>query len=54
MAAPLSDCIIEERVVVHFLLAEEVKSAEIHRQMLAQCRTLHHASVKDLRVDRTL
>jgi hypothetical protein len=37
MAAPLSDCTInEQRTVVCFLWAEGVKSAEIHRQMLAQ------------------
>jgi hypothetical protein len=37
MAAPLSECTIEEqRAVVFFLWAEGVKSAEIHRRMLAQ------------------
>jgi hypothetical protein len=36
-ATPLSDCTIEEqRAVVRFLWAEGVKSAEIHRRMLAQ------------------
>jgi transposase len=37
MATPLSDCTIKEQhTIVHFLWVEEVKSAEIHRQMLAQ------------------
>jgi len=35
--APLQDCTIEEqRGVVRFLLAEGVKSVEIHRRMLTQ------------------
>ena len=39
MDAPLQDCTIEEqRGVVRFLWAEGVKSAEIHRRMLAQYR----------------
>jgi hypothetical protein len=44
MAASLSDCIIEEQLaVVHFLWVEGVKSAEIHRWMLAQsgAHTMH-------------
>jgi hypothetical protein len=44
MAAPLSDCTIEEQcVVVCFLWAEGVKFVEIHHQMLAQygARTMH-------------
>ena len=37
MDAPLHDCTIEEqRGVVRFLWAEEVKPVEIHRRMLAQ------------------
>jgi hypothetical protein len=37
MAAPLSDCTIEEQhTVVRFLWAAGVKYAEIHRRMLAQ------------------
>jgi hypothetical protein len=37
MAAPLSDCTIEEqRTLVQFLGAEGAKSAEIHSWMLAQ------------------
>jgi transposase len=37
MAVPLSDCTIEEqRTVVRFLWSEGVKSAEIHRRMLAE------------------
>jgi transposase len=37
MAVPLSNCTIEEQfAVVCFLWAEGVKSAEIHRRMLAQ------------------
>jgi hypothetical protein len=48
MAAPLSDCAIEEqRAVVRFLWAEGVKSAEIHRRMLAQygARTMHQRNI---------
>jgi hypothetical protein len=44
MAAPLSDCTIEEQcAIVHFLWAEGVKSVELHRRMLAQygARTMH-------------
>jgi hypothetical protein len=44
MVTPLSDCTIEQqRAVVRFLWAEGVKSAEIHRRMLAQygARTMH-------------
>jgi transposase len=44
MAAPLSNCTIEEQqTVVHFPWAEGVKSVEIHRQMLAQygAHTMH-------------
>jgi hypothetical protein len=44
MAAPLSDCTIgEQRAVVRLLWAEGVKSAKIHRLMLAQygARTMH-------------
>jgi len=36
MNAPLQDCTIEERGVVRFLWAEEVKPVEIHHHMLAQ------------------
>jgi hypothetical protein len=37
MAAPLSDCTIEEqRTVVRFLWTEGVKSTEIYHQMLAE------------------
>jgi len=37
MEPPLQDCTIEEqRGVVRFLCAEEVKPVEIHRRMLAQ------------------
>jgi transposase len=48
MAAPLSDCTIEEqRAVVCFLWAEGVKYAEIHRRMLAQygARTMHQRKI---------
>jgi hypothetical protein len=48
MAAPLSDCTIEEqRAVVHFLWAKGVKSEEIHRRMLAQygARTMHQRNI---------
>jgi hypothetical protein len=48
MAATLSDCTIEEqRAVVRFLWAEEVKSAEIHRRMLAQygASTMHQRKI---------
>jgi hypothetical protein len=48
MAATLSDCTIEEqRAVVRFLCAEGVKSAEIHRRMLAQygARTMHQRKI---------
>jgi hypothetical protein len=48
MAAPLSDCTIEEqRAVVRFLWAERVKSAEIHRRMLAQygARNIHQGKI---------
>jgi hypothetical protein len=48
MAAPLSDCTIEEQcTVVHFLWAERVKCAEIHHQMLAQygALTMHQQKV---------
>jgi hypothetical protein len=48
MATPLSDCTIEEqRAVVRFLWAEGVKSAEIHRQMLAQngACTMHQPKI---------
>jgi hypothetical protein len=48
MAAPLSDCTIEEqRAVVRFLWAEGVKFAEIHRRMLAQygARTMHQRKI---------
>jgi hypothetical protein len=50
MAAPLSDCTIEEQcAVARFLLAEGVKSAEIHRQMLAQyaARAVHPRKIYD-------
>jgi hypothetical protein len=53
MAAPLSDYTIEEqRAVVRFLWAEEVKPAETRRGLLAQSGA--RTSTKDLRVDRTL
>jgi transposase len=48
IAAPLSDCTIEEqRAVVRFLWAEKIKSAEIHRRMLAQygARTMHQRNI---------
>jgi transposase len=48
MAAPLSDCTIEEqRPVVRFLWAEGAKSVEIHRRMLAQygARTMHQRKI---------
>jgi transposase len=48
MAAPLSDYTIEEqRAVVLFLWAVVVKSAEIHRRMLAQygARTMHQQKI---------
>jgi hypothetical protein len=48
MAASLSDCTIEEQcAVMRFLWAEEVKSAEIHRRMLAQyeARTMHQRKI---------
>jgi hypothetical protein len=48
MAAPLSDCTIEEQhTVVRFLWAEGVKSAEIHCRMLAQygARTMHQQKI---------
>jgi hypothetical protein len=48
MAAPLSDCNIEEqRAVVRFLWSEGIKSAEIHRRMLAQygARTMHQRKI---------
>jgi truncated hemoglobin YjbI len=48
MAVPLSDCTIEEqRAIVHFLWAEGVKSAEIHRRMLAQygAHTVHQRKI---------
>jgi nicotinamide riboside kinase len=48
MAAPLSDCTIEEqRAIVHFLWAGGVKFAEIHRRMLAQygARTTHQRKI---------
>jgi tRNA-dihydrouridine synthase len=48
MAAPLNDCTIEEqRAVVRFLWAEGVKSAETHRQMLAQygAHTMHQRKI---------
>jgi transposase len=48
MVAPLSDCTIEEqRAVVLFLWAEGVKSAEIHRRMMAQygARTMHQRKI---------
>jgi transposase len=47
MAAPLSDCTIEERAVVRFLWAEGVKSEEIHRRMLAQygTSTMHQRKI---------
>jgi hypothetical protein len=48
MAAPLGDCTIEEqRAVVRFLWAEGVKSADIHRRMLAQygTRTMHQRNI---------
>jgi transposase len=48
MAAPLSDCTIEEqRAVVRFLWTEGVKSAEICRRMLAQygTRTMHQRKI---------
>ena len=38
MDAPLQDCTIEQRGVVHFLWAEGAKPVEIHRRMLAQYR----------------
>jgi hypothetical protein len=48
MAAPLSDCTIkEQRVIVHFLWAEGVKSAEIHCWMLAKygACTMHQQKI---------
>jgi transposase len=48
IAAPLHDCTIEEQcTVVRFLWAEGVKSAEIHRRMLAQygARTMHQRKI---------
>jgi hypothetical protein len=48
MAAPLSDCTIEDqRAVVRFLWAERVKSSEIHRRMLAQygALTMHQRKI---------
>jgi hypothetical protein len=48
MATPLSDCTIQEqRTIVRFLWAEGVKSAEIHRWMLAQygARTMHKQKI---------
>jgi hypothetical protein len=48
MAAPLSDCTIGgQRAVVRFLWAERVKSAEIHRRLLAQygARTMHQRKI---------
>jgi transposase len=48
MAAPLSDCAIEEqRVVVRFLRTEGVKSTEIDRRMLAEygARTMHQRNI---------
>jgi hypothetical protein len=55
MVAPLGDCTIEEqRVLMRFLWAEVVKSAENHRRMLAQYGACTMHQRKDLRVDRTL
>jgi hypothetical protein len=48
MAAPLSDCTIkEQRTLLCFLWAEEVKSAEIHHQILAQygACTMHQQEI---------
>jgi transposase len=48
MAAPLSDCTIEEqRALVRFLWVEGVKSAEIHRWILVQygVRTMHQRKI---------
>jgi transposase len=48
MAAPLSDCTIEEqRAIVRFSWAEVVKSSEIHRRILAQygARTMHQRKI---------
>jgi hypothetical protein len=48
MAAPLSYCTIEDqRAVVRFLWSEGVKSAEIHRRMLAQhgACTMHQRKI---------
>jgi hypothetical protein len=48
MAAPLSDCTIkEQRASVRFLWAEVLKSAEIHRRMLAQygARNMHQRKI---------
>jgi hypothetical protein len=48
MAAPLSDCTMEEqRAVVRFLWAEGFKSAEIHFRMLAQyeAHTMHQRKI---------
>jgi transposase len=49
MAAPLSNCTIEERAVVRFLWAEDIKSAEIHCRMLAQYRahTMHQRKIHE-------
>jgi hypothetical protein len=47
-ATPLGDCTIEEqRAVVRFLWTEGVKSAEIHRRMLAQyaAHTMHEQKI---------
>jgi hypothetical protein len=48
MADPLSNCNIEkQRAIVRFLWAEGVKSAEIHRHMLAQygARAMHQRKI---------
>jgi hypothetical protein len=48
MAAPLNDCTIkEQRAIVCFLWADGVKSAEIHRRILAQygARTMHQRKI---------
>jgi hypothetical protein len=54
MAAPLNNCTTEEQhTVVCFLLAEGIKSAEIHCWMLAQYGACT-VQQQDLRVERTL
>jgi len=49
MNAHLQDCTIEEqRGLVRFLWAEEVKPVEIHRRMLAQYGQSQRESTKGL------